>query len=77
MVQISIGIKLSTENDGFIEAYYNDIPVKPLNGSDFKYYTATVYNEVGNYFKIGQHRSFKTYLPKVSYINEANIRSPD
>jgi hypothetical protein len=66
-------IKWSMENDGFIITYFNDSPVTPWNGTNYKYFTPTVYNEVGNYFKVGQYIAYPTYIPTSTYIDVFNI----
>lgn len=70
-------IKWSKESDGFITAYLNGKPVTPWNGTDHAYHTATVYNEVGNYFKVGQYSAFSTYSPMIAYIDEVSIHPFD
>jgi hypothetical protein len=55
-VRIFFHIHWSMENDGFIEAWINDQPLTPYNGTDHKLYVPTQYNSTGNYLKIGNYR---------------------
>ena len=49
-------IKHSTEEDGYVEVWIDGKPLLPFNGSDYKMYGKTAYNESGSYLKIGSYR---------------------
>jgi len=55
-VNVFFHIHWSQKKDGFIEAWVNDQPLTPSNGTDHKFYTPTLYNSTGNFLKIGNYR---------------------
>lgn len=55
-VKLFFHIHWSTEKDGFVEAWMDDQPLTPYNGTDHKLYVPTLYNSTGNFLKIGNYR---------------------
>lgn len=62
-------------DDGYIEAWLNDVPV--IDGSSNRFYGANLYNRAGNYFKFGLYRGSDTdqYSPLISWCDELRIGS--
>ena len=61
------------DDDGFMEVWKNGEPVTPYNGIDNKFYRPTVYNIVGNYFKIGLYRDTTHTSTNTVYFDEVKI----
>ncbi len=56
-VNFHFHIKWSMDSDGFVEAWMNDTPLTPFNGTDYKLYAPLIYNSTGNYLKLGNYRN--------------------
>ena len=68
-------IKWSMEGDGYIEMYADGLPVTPFNGTDYKFYGSNVYNETGNYLKIGLYRDKRAEAINSVYVDDAYIEA--
>ncbi len=53
---IKFNFKWSQKNDGYVEAFIDNKPLTPFNGKDYKMYGPNIYNQSGNYFKVGYYR---------------------
>lgn len=67
---IILYIYWSTTSDGFIEAWINDIPMTDNTGEITRYYFRNLYNNAGNYFKIGLYRSNDIKTKNTVYFDE-------
>jgi len=68
--EVFFQIKWSLEADGYVEMYVDDEPVTPFNGTDYKYYRPNVFNEVGNYLKIGLYRDKRAVEINSVYVDD-------
>ena len=63
------------EGDGYVEMYADGLPVTPFNGTDYKFYGSNVYNETGNYLKIGLYRDKRAEAINSVYVDDAYIEA--
>ncbi|MBT4498892.1 MAG: hypothetical protein HOC74_14280 [Gemmatimonadetes bacterium] len=71
--EVFFQIKWSLEGDGYVEMYVDDQPVTPFNGADYKYYGSNVFNEVGNYLKIGLYRDIRAVEINSVYVDDLYV----
>jgi hypothetical protein len=71
--QVFFQIRWSLADDGYVEMYVDGKPVTPFNGTDYRYYAANVYNEVGNYVKIGLYRDKRAVRVATAYVDDVFI----
>lgn len=67
---IILHIYWSTSSEGYIEAWINNTPMTDASGTITKYYFRNLYNNSGNYFKIGLYRSNKITTKNMVYFDE-------
>jgi hypothetical protein len=65
----------SDQEDGYVEAWMNDVPM--IDDNDHRFEGRTLYNRAGNYFKFGLYRGSDTdeYDPLISWCDELHIGS--
>jgi len=61
--------------DGYIEMYADGQPVTAFNGTDYKSYGSNMYNETGNYLKIGLYRDKRAEAINSVYVDNAYIEA--
>lgn len=66
-------IKWSMNDDGFVEAWMDDTPLTPFNGTDYKVYVPTIYNTTGNYLKLGNYRHNAIEGPSTVHIDDVAV----
>lgn len=71
---IKLLAKWSQGTDGYVEAFVNDKPITKDNGTDNKYYTPTLLNNEGNYFKLGMYFDDKIKNTQTIYYADVKIR---
>lgn len=65
----------SMNGDGYIEMYADGQPVTAFNGTDYKSYGSNMYNETGNYLKIGLYRDKRAEAINSVYVDNAYIEA--
>jgi Polysaccharide lyase len=60
----------STSSDGYIEAWINEIPMTDHSGTITRYSFTNLYNNSGNYLKIGLYRSNEITTKNIVYFDE-------
>ena len=60
----------STGSDGYVEAWIDGVPFTPSNGTDNRFYWPNLYNNAGNYLKIGLYRSTAITTENSVYFDE-------
>lgn len=68
-------IRWSMEGDGYIEMYADNRPVTAFNGTDHKFYGSNMYNETGNYLKVGLYRDKRAEAVNSVYVDDAYIET--
>ncbi len=71
-VRIKYKIKWELTDEGYIETFIDGQPVTAFNGKDYKFYTPTLYNKVGNWFKVGLYNV--PTLPDTNSIYVDDVR---
>ncbi len=74
-VTVLFHIKWSMGEDGFVEAWVNDQPLTPFNGTDHRVHVPTLYNSTGNYLKLGNYRHNAINGPSTVEIDDIAIGS--
>ncbi len=67
---IILRIYWSTKSDGYIEAWINNVPMTDISGQITRYYFRNLYNNAGNYLKIGLYRSNNIKTKNTVYYDE-------
>lgn len=67
---VILQIYWSTSSNGYIKAWINDIPMTDNSGTITQYNFRNLYNNSGNYFKIGLYRSNDIKTRNVVYFDE-------
>lgn len=72
-IKIEYNCNWRLDNNGYIETKINDIPITPFNGTDNKFYMPTIYNNQGNFLKIGLYRHPSLADSSVLYFDDMQI----
>ncbi len=67
---VILRIYWSTNANGYIEAWINDVPMTDNTGTITRYIFRNLYNNSGNYLKIGLYRSNEIKSKNVVYFDE-------
>ncbi len=67
---IILHIYWSANSNGYIEAWINDVPMTDNSGTITRYNFRNLYNNSGNYLKIGLYRSNEIKTKNVVYFDE-------
>ena len=63
------------DGDGYIEMHADGQPVTAFDGTDHKFYGSNMYNESGNYLKIGLYRDKRAEAINSVYVDDAYIEA--
>lgn len=72
-IDLLFGIRWSTADDGYIEAWRDGQPITEFNGQDYKAYGRNMYNETPPYLKIGLYRAPGFTSTNSVYFDEVRV----
>ena len=74
-IDLTWRIKWSLDSTGYIEMWKDNLPWTPLNGTDYKFYGANMWNFVPCSFKMGLYRNPGNPTTNIAFFDNFSVRN--